>query len=57
MHTFKGESCRIHYNSDMSGEIIISNSTTNAQITVKFADLVKFVNDALLKESERLKEY
>lgn len=23
MHTFEGKSCRIHYNSDMSGEVHI----------------------------------
>jgi hypothetical protein len=29
MHTFEGKTCRIHYNSDLSGEIAISTSATD----------------------------
>ena len=41
MHTFVGKSCRIHHNSDMSGQVIIS--TPGAKIEVSGEDLLEFV--------------
>lgn len=41
MHTFKGESCTIHYNSDLSGDLrIIVGGTDNA---VAASDITNFV--------------
>lgn len=43
MHTFNGNSCRIHYNSDMSGEICISDKVSDKEITVNAQDILDFV--------------
>jgi len=43
MHTFKGKSCTIHFNEDMSGKLIIYVPETKAQIDVKADDILQFV--------------
>lgn len=43
MHTFSGESCRIHYDSDMSGEIYICNKNSGKELGVKAQDILDFV--------------
>lgn len=43
MHTFKGESCKIHYNSDMSGDLHIIKNHTNEQIVIEAEDILRFV--------------
>lgn len=43
MHTFNGNSCNIHYNSDFSGEAIIYNKNDNTEICVDSQDLINFV--------------
>lgn len=34
MHTFEGSSCRIHFNSDMSGDIHIAEKGSDKEIKV-----------------------
>ncbi|WP_346961338.1 hypothetical protein [Clostridium sp.] len=41
MHTFKGKSCTIHYNSDLSGEIYINKDGN--EVKVDGRDLLNFV--------------
>ena len=43
MHTFNGNNCRIHYNSDMSGEVYISDKISDKEITVDTQDILDFV--------------
>ena len=43
MHTFNGNSCRIHYNSDMSGEVCISGKESDKEITVDAQDILDCV--------------
>jgi hypothetical protein len=54
MHTFKGESCRIHHNSDMSGDLHIIKSHTEEQIVIEAEDILKFVAEYI--RSERVGE-
>ena len=50
MHTFNGESCTIHYNSDMSGEVIINSKTINKAIEIEAKDILDFVADYIRRE-------
>lgn len=43
MHTFDGNSCNIHYNSDFSGEVIICNKNDSTEVHVDTQDLIDFV--------------
>lgn len=43
MHTFEGSSCRIHFNSDMSGEIHIAEKNSDKEIKVDGQDMLDFV--------------
>ena len=60
MHTFQGESCTIHYNSDMSGDLHIianaENTDKDIKVTVilKAGDILKFVAEYI--RSERIGE-
>ena len=45
MHTFNGDSCNIHYNSDFSGEAIIYNKNDHTEIRVDSQDLINFVSE------------
>jgi len=45
MHTFEGKSCRIHYNSDMSGEVHICDKNSNMEIEIEAQDILDFVAD------------
>ena len=50
MHTFNGESCTIHYNSDMSGEVIINSKTINKALEIEAKDILDFVADYIRRE-------
>lgn len=54
MHTFVGkDNARIHYNSDMSGDAIITNSNGQS-VTIDVQDLAEFVNRGYeLEERDR----
>jgi len=54
MHTFKGKSCTIHYNGDMSGELKICNRKDNVWITVKADDIMRFVMEHI--KSQKIAE-
>ena len=43
MHIYNGNRCRIHYNSDMSGEVCINSKTSDKEITVNAQDILDFV--------------
>lgn len=43
MHTFDGKTCRIHYNSDMSGEVHICDKITDKELKVEAQDILDFV--------------
>ena len=43
MHTFDGKSCRINFNSDMSGEIEIREKETNNMVKINGQDIMDFV--------------
>lgn len=43
MHTFEGKSCRIHFNSDMSGDIHICDKDSEEEIQVDGQDILDFV--------------
>lgn len=45
MHTFEGKSCRIHYNSDMSGEVYICDKNTDKELKIESQDILDFVAD------------
>lgn len=45
MHTFEGKSCRIHHNSDMSGEVHISDKNSDKELVVEVQDILDFVAD------------
>lgn len=50
MHTFEGNSCRIHFNSDMSGDIHICDKGSNREITVDGQDILDFVANYVRRE-------
>lgn len=43
MHTFRGKSCKIFFNADMSGNINIIEDLTDEQIVVEADDILEFV--------------
>lgn len=43
MHTFHGKKTRIHYNSDMSGNIIIQHKDYELELSVLGEDILDFV--------------
>ena len=45
MHTFEGKSCRIHHNSDMSGEVHICDKKSDKELVVDAQDILDFVAD------------
>lgn len=45
MHTFEGKSCRIHFNSDMSGDIHIVEKNSDKEIKVDGQDILDFVTN------------
>lgn len=54
MHTFKGKSCTIHYNGDLSGELEIYVPETKDRIGVQADDILEFVMEHL--KSEKIAE-
>ena len=50
MHTFEGKSCRIHHNSDMSGEIYICDKNSDKELVVEGQDNLDFVADYIRTE-------
>lgn len=50
MHTFDGKSCRIHYNSDMSGEVHICDKATDKELKVEAQDILDFVAEYVRTE-------
>lgn len=45
MHTFEGKSCRIHHNSDMSGEVYICDKNSDKELVIDAQDILDFVAD------------
>ena len=45
MHTFEGKSCRIHYNSDMSGEVHNCDKNSDKELVIDAQDILDFVAD------------
>lgn len=50
MHTFEGRSCRIHFNSDMSGNIHIVEKDSDKEIKVGGQDILDFVANYIRSE-------
>lgn len=50
MHTFEGSSCRIHFNSDMSGDIHIAEKGSDKEIKVDGQDILDFVANYVRSE-------
>lgn len=50
MHTFEGSSCRIHFNSDMSGDIHICDKDSEQEIKVDGQDILDFVANYVRSE-------
>lgn len=50
MHTFERKSCRIHFNSDMSGDIHICDKDSNREIKVVGRDILDFVANYVRSE-------
>lgn len=50
MHTFEGKSCRIHHNSDMSGEIYICDKNSDKELVVEGQDILDFVADYVISK-------
>ena len=48
MHTFRGRTCIINYNSDMSGDITIV--TEKGELDVSGEDILKFVSTYIVSE-------
>lgn len=51
MHTFTGNTCKIHYNSDMSGELIIASG--NAEMTIDAQDILNFIAEYVRSQKIR----
>ena len=45
MHIFEGKSCRIHHNSDMSGEVHICDKNSGKELVIDAQDILDFVAD------------
>ena len=45
MHIFEGKSCRIHHNSDMSGEVHICDKNSDKELVIDAQDILDFVAD------------
>ena len=43
MHSFHGISCNIHFNLDLSGEIIIYEKETTKEVRIEAQDILDFV--------------
>ena len=50
MHTFEGKSCRIHHNSDMSGEVYICDKNYDDELEVEAQDILDFVANYIRAE-------
>lgn len=50
MHTFEGKSCRIHYNSDMSGHVYICDKNFSKELVVEAQDILDFVANYVRSE-------
>lgn len=50
MHTFEGKSCRIHHNSDMSGEAHICDKNSDKELVIEAQDILNFVADYVRRE-------
>ena len=50
MHTFRGKTCNIHYNSDYSGDIIIVDNKNGGNVEIGMEDLIGFVGSAVKGE-------
>ena len=50
MHTFEGKSCRIHHNSDMSGEVHICDKNSDDELKVEAQDILDFVANYIRAE-------
>lgn len=50
MHTFEGKSCRIHHNSDMSGEVYICDKNSDDELKVEAQDILDFVANYIRAE-------
>lgn len=50
MHTFEGKSCRIHHNSDMSGEVHICDKYSDKELVIDAQDILDFVADYVRSE-------
>lgn len=56
MHTFEGKSCRIHHNSDMSGEVHICDKNSDKELVIDAHDILDFVADYIKTERIRMLE-
>jgi len=43
MHSYDGKSCIFHFNSDLTGDIIIQNKIDESKIRIDAEDVLKFV--------------
>ena len=50
MHTFEGKGCRIHHNSDMSGEVYICDKNSDDELKVEAQDILDFVANYIRAE-------
>lgn len=50
MYTFEGKSCRIHHNSDMSGEVHICDKNSGKELKVEAQDILDFVAEYIRSE-------
>lgn len=50
MHTFEGKSCRIHFNSDMSGDVYICDKNSSKELVVEAQDILDFVTNYVRSE-------
>lgn len=56
MHTFEGKSCRIYFNSDMSGDMYIFNKSSTKKMVVAAQDILDFVRSYSNSNEESMKE-
>lgn len=50
MNTFEGKSCKIHFNSDMSGDIVIHDTSETATVIIEGQDILNFVASYIRNE-------
>ena len=50
MHSYNGNSCTIHHNSDISGTLIIHQKSNGDSVSIDASDILDFVADYVKRQ-------